>query len=306
MPRSADLTLEEIALAEVAELVGQVADVPVTLNRDVVHGAWGESLRHTDFRSLYLAERGEGRHIVDGIAYEVTRGDVYLMSAGSEHHFADARRLSLHAVHFSDDVFEADVWTTLASVPGFDSLFLGATPSRRLHLSPAAYVEIARDLAELWAEWRSASPAGGLLVRTHLLRMLVRLARFAADELPPLLPSSPAPRYQDEVVATALRSIELGYGGRLQVRDLAATAYLSPDRFTQVFAAVTGRTPRDYIGDVRIERATTLLVTTAISISQIALACGFRDGPHFSRSFRSRTGRSPREFRAAAQAREGS
>jgi AraC-like DNA-binding protein len=301
MPDASVLPVNDISLAELATLEQTRPGGPIVLFRDAVDGGWNYRLRHVDFRSLYIAERGEGRHIIDDTAYGIARGDVYLMSAGSNHTFAAGRRMLLHAVHFGDAVFDPETWATLAAVPGFDQLLVAPNTSRRLHLSPDAYGEVARDLAELWAEWRSDSPASGLLVRALLLRLLVHLARVAADEPPPPLDGRGVPPHRDEIVASALRSIDLAHGGPLRVRDLAAAAYLSADRFTEVFASVTGRTPRDYIRHVRLERASTLLATSALTITEIARMSGFRDGAHFSHTFRAHTGHSPRDFRRMAQ-----
>jgi AraC-like DNA-binding protein len=279
------------------------AHVPLVLVYDIVERPWWRRLRHRDFQSLYITERGRGLHVIDSTPYGVSRGDVYVMGAGSDHTFGEGHRLLLHAIHFSPEIFDAETWGALAGVPGFESLLVDPAMGRRLHLDPAAYADVARDLAELWAEWRNGTPAGALLVRAMLLRLLVRLARLAAGDKPPLLERPTGTARHEEVVATAVRTIDLHYAKPLRVDQLAASAYLSPDRFTEIFAAVMGRTPRDYIRHVRLERAKTLLATSAMPISDVARATGFRENPYFTRAFRAATGISPREFRRAAQSR---
>jgi hypothetical protein len=107
------------------------------------------------------------------------------MPAGSDQTFAEGDKLLLHAIHFGPGIFDARTWDALAVVPGYASLLVAPTTGRRLHLIPAAYTGVARDLAELWSEWRSGTPSGAMLVRAMFLRLLVRLARFAAGENPP-------------------------------------------------------------------------------------------------------------------------
>jgi AraC-like DNA-binding protein len=48
---------------------------------------------------------------------------------------------------------------------------------------------------------------------------------------------------------------------------------------------------------VRLKRAADLLEETDESIQEIAYSCGFREPNYFSRVFRKKYGRSPREFR---------
>jgi iron complex transport system substrate-binding protein len=97
----------------------------------------------------------------------------------------------------------------------------------------------------------------------------------------------------EKIVAAAVRTIDLSYREPLRIRQLAASVYLSSDRFRQIFAAVMGRTPRDYLRHVRIEHAKALLTTTSLPISGVATATGFGDSAYFARAFREMTGCSP-------------
>jgi AraC-like DNA-binding protein len=257
----------------------------------------GSAYKHVDFHSVFLIERGSGIHVIDATPYSISRGDVYLSGAGSEHGFLDCQRLIVHAILFRPALFERSIWNELARLPGFDVLTIGQPANRRLHLTPTAYAETARDLAQLWSEWQGGTPSGAILTRTLLLSLLVRLARHAAGETPPTLrPRAPRPD-RENIVATAVRTIDLRYGEALRVSELAATAHLSPDRFTEVFASVMGRTPRNYLRHVRLEAAQTLLGTTMLPVSHIARLTGFRSHPNFSRAFRSATNTSPQHFR---------
>jgi AraC-like DNA-binding protein len=286
----------------VASAPGTVADrLPLVCHHDVIEGSWSQALRHVDFLSLYVTERGRGLHLIGSTPYSISRGDVYVMGVGAHHSFAEGERLLLDAIHFSPAAFDAPTWHALRKVPGFDSLLVGRAGSTRLHLTPAAYADVARDLAELWAEWREGTSTGALMVPALLLGLLVRLARLAAGEAPPSLGSPTPTAHREEIVAAAVRRIDLGYSEPLRVEQLAASVYLSPDRFTEVFAAVMGRTPRDYIRHVRLERAKTLLASTVLPISEVARASGFGDSAYFSRAFRAATGVAPRAFRRGAR-----
>jgi len=300
---SASLPIDDAVLGDLLAEWPETAaaHVPLVLVYDIVERPWWRRLRHRDFQSLYITERGRGLHVIDSTPYGVSRGDVYVMGAGSDHTFAEGQRLLLHAIHFSPNVFDTATWDALAGVPGFKSLLVDPATGRRLHLDPTAYADVARDLAELWAEWRNGSPAGALLVRAVFLRLLVRLARLAAGESPPLLERPNATARHGEVVAAAVRTIDLHYAEPLRIDQLAAAAYLSPDRFTEIFASIMGRTPRDYIRHVRLERAKTLLATSAMPIADVARATGFRDNPYLTRAFRAATGTSPRQFRQRSQ-----
>jgi len=64
-----------------------------------------------------------------------------------------------------------------------------------------------------------------------------------------------------------------------------------------------GQTLCHYIWAQRLERCRAELMRpemAAKSITQIAFSCGFSNGAHFSRAFRARFGKPPRDYRQAA------
>lgn len=272
--------------------------VPLVVFHDWIEGRVSQPIRHVDFGSLFIVGRGRGLHVIDRTPYAVSRGDVYVMRAGSEHRYTEGRQVRVHAIHFGPDIFDEAAWQTLAAMPGFDSLFIGDATGHRLHLSPAAYTGVVGDLAELWSEWRKPSIVSALLIRALFLRLVIKLARFAGGEPLPTLQPPVGTVHRDEIVAAAVQTIDLEYATELRVERLAAAAHLSRSRFTRVFTEATGHTPLGYIRHVRLERAKMLLITTTMPISEIAVLTGFTSSAYFARSFKSTTGTTPGEFRS--------
>ena len=82
------------------------------------------------------------------------------------------------------------------------------------------------------------------------------------------------------------------------LREMARMAGLSPTHFGRAFRAATGIPPHQYLQDLRMERARRLLETTRLSVTQIALECGFEQSTSFATSFKKLVGVSPRMWRA--------
>ncbi len=61
--------------------------------------------------------------------------------------------------------------------------------------------------------------------------------------------------------------------------------------------AATGLTVNDFVIEVRIARAQSLLAETALDVGQIAAQVGYDDAAYFSRIFHRRTGAAPSAFR---------
>jgi len=263
--------------------------------------------RHRDFYSLYIVRQGKGTHIIDGVPYGVARGDVYAMDMGMTHSFSGCEYLELDTLHFSPQLFDPPTRDALAETPGFQALFI-EEPLRRsknhpqsgrwLHLTPDAYERVSGMIAELRTEWLSGTPSGVLLTRCLFLRLLVHLARLYADSHANAPCQIPRPSTRGEAaVSMAVRYMDEHFTEPIRIEQVAAMVFLSPDRFTEVFAAVMGRTPRDYLRHLRLERAKTLLRETDRKITDIAQEAGFREVAYFTRVFRTMTGTTPSAYR---------
>src|SRR5262249_13957861 len=83
----------------------------------------------------------------------------------------------------------------------------------------------------------------------------------------------------------------------MHLEELADQVSLSVSYFCRAFKETFGDTPHEYIIGLRLERAQQLMLSTADSLSQIALACGFADQAHFCKIFRRGMGETPSAWR---------
>lgn len=82
---------------------------------------------------------------------------------------------------------------------------------------------------------------------------------------------------------------------RITREELAAVAEMNPEQYSKSFKKMTGRTPTEYLTELRIARAQQLLQETPLTVKEVALRTGFDDPFYFSRRFKQATGRSPSE-----------
>ena len=81
----------------------------------------------------------------------------------------------------------------------------------------------------------------------------------------------------------------------LPLEQVARAACFSPYHFHRIFAALMGETVNAFVKRVRLERALYLMShRPSLSLTDVAMACGFSSSSDFSRSFRARYGVSPR------------
>jgi len=81
------------------------------------------------------------------------------------------------------------------------------------------------------------------------------------------------------------------------IHEHMASSGYSPAQFRRNFQRVLGCSPRDYLVQIRLERARHLLELTSLPMTQVAEQAGFTCPEHFSRFFRKRYGIPPSRYR---------
>ncbi|MGZ5873215.1 MAG: GlxA family transcriptional regulator [Bradyrhizobium sp.] len=75
--------------------------------------------------------------------------------------------------------------------------------------------------------------------------------------------------------------------------ELARLAGLSLRQLERLFSVHLGETMGDCYLRIRLEKAADLLRNTGMTITAVGIACGFLNGSHFSRAFKTRFGKPP-------------
>ena len=83
----------------------------------------------------------------------------------------------------------------------------------------------------------------------------------------------------------------------IHTQDLSVVARRSPAHFSRSFKLTFGEPPHAYVVKRRLEKACHLMITSSLSLSDIALSVGFSDQAHLCRLFRHALGQSPASWR---------
>ncbi|SFI54359.1 AraC family transcriptional regulator [Bradyrhizobium sp. Gha] len=87
--------------------------------------------------------------------------------------------------------------------------------------------------------------------------------------------------------------------GEVSLARIASECGLSAAHFSRAFKVSTGTPPHRWLIDQRIEESKALLIGSSLSLTEIAIRCGFADQSHFTRAFSARTGTTPGRWRLA-------
>jgi YesN/AraC family two-component response regulator len=104
-------------------------------------------------------------------------------------------------------------------------------------------------------------------------------------------------RSTQQLIRKSMAYIHQHFSEPLTREEIADHVGISADYLTDCFRQELGITPINYIRRYRIRQACELLRNTDQSITHIALAVGFSDSAHFTRTFQRQMNATPRAFR---------
>ena len=98
-------------------------------------------------------------------------------------------------------------------------------------------------------------------------------------------------------ILPAIRYIECSYQNpKLSNAELAEKCNISEVYFRKIFTETYKTTPKQFIVEIRINKAKQLLSDGFLNIGAVAEECGFSNQYHFSRLFKEKTGLTPTEY----------
>lgn len=91
--------------------------------------------------------------------------------------------------------------------------------------------------------------------------------------------------------------IDAHYNGDCSLNTISEAFHYSAAHFNRLFSAEFGSTYTRWLGNYRLDKARDLLVSTSMSVREIAQAVGIGDAGYFIRQFSHRFGLSPEKYR---------
>jgi AraC family transcriptional regulator len=104
----------------------------------------------------------------------------------------------------------------------------------------------------------------------------------------------------DARLARVIEMMTVRFSEPLGLDELASEACISKYHFARLFRRTVGVTPLGFLTNIRMETAKRLLRTTDLTVSEIAVACGYPAPVNFTAAFTARHGLSPSHFRSEA------
>ena len=157
------------------------------------------------------------------------------------------------------------------------------------------------DPAAIWslfdrleARFHHPDPGVNATARALLLELLLSLLGAEAPAAAPRLRRAGlVERIRVELATLAA----LPFANQPSLRRRLAALGCTYDHAARTFRAAYGMSPLDYVAQLRLGAAETLLADTTLPVREIATRLGFADAGYFTRLFRRHRGRTPESWR---------
>lgn len=250
-----------------------------------------------DCVEIGIVLRGKAAHLYNGNTRFLYPGDVIILAPEQRHSFPEVENFSMCNVLFHPrelNIPQQD----LVKFPGFQDIFNPDPDDYEIcrhffHLGDEDFRHIRMLLSLMRKEQKNIGRSGyrsamlGLFMNflCHLLR-----SYRSSDE-------SEVPSYYEQNVESAIRYLKKNYLKPFNLDYLLKISAMSRSNFVRRFHAVAGVSPMQFVIRKRIAHAAGRIASSNVSLSQLAIECGFCDSSHFSKCFRKITGESPRAYR---------
>ena len=101
---------------------------------------------------------------------------------------------------------------------------------------------------------------------------------------------------QDRILSM-LAFIQENYAEKLTLEQIAAAAAVSTRECLRCFRSCIRQSPMEYLMDYRIQAAKKSLETTDLTVTEIALRCGFNSSSYFTKQFHRLSSKTPAAYR---------
>ncbi len=230
---------------------------------------------------------------VDNTSYHIQPGEIFMISPRKMHTLkapsSGARFVCL---------FNVDFFTPIKDYSGMLFVKNGC-----IHVTPESYAPVYSEVYDLftqiWNEYFHFTEFYEFSIYSNLLKAFTLLTRCQLSQIHLFTESSPNKR-RDYFTRLngVLEYIDEHYTEDLSLDDVAEFSGFSKFHFTRLFKEYMDTTFYDYLVGRRLKAAEILLSQNDLSITDVALQSGFSSISTFNRTFKTKKGCTPGDYRA--------
>ena len=228
--------------------------------------------RKTAMFEIELPLETGGVSFIDGKAQKITTDMLICAKPSQTRH--SRFPYSCYYVHMI--VEKGDLYDALSSCPSFVSI------RDREH-----FISLFKKLMKYF---ETDKTGGEIMLGSVLLELIYSIVKNSKRSSPVSNPTN------SSAVIKAVEYIKSNLAGDLSLEAVSAHVSLSPIHFHNTFKVAVGKTLHEFVEEQRLKEAINLLVTSNLTLSEIAYSCGFSSQSYFSFAFKRKMKTTPRNY----------
>lgn len=237
-------------------------------------------LHYHNAYEIYFLEQGERNYIIHDQFFKITDGDFILISP-FEIHKTEGGSYRRILVYFTQEYLERYY------SPETVNRLLSCFEKKLIRPSKEETDYLKELLHKLLQEDESNSENTMFL---HIGELLLRLGRSKGADT-----HEKAPKYKR--IAEITEYLNRHYSEIENITEIADHFFITKYHLCRIFKEATGISLIEYLNNVKIKNACTMLSKTSLSVSQIGYECGFKSNNYFCNLFKKHTNMTPSEYR---------
>lgn len=237
-----------------------------------------------DTYEIYYLLSGSRRHLVRNELFDVYPGDFVLIPSITVHR-------TLNVPHDVDNKYHSR-YLLSPSREMIPDIFLPLFDRYHYRIPKDQQPAVMECFSDIARNCKHTDLYSGYANQANLVKLLAILARTQSSSAGTTDLSE-----SDKTMRQAAAYIKEHCDQPLTLLSVATEFGFSREYFSTLFKASTGFGFSDYLNQMQISRASTLLLSTDLPITEISSRCGFNDSNYFTNVFRRNLGITPSRFR---------
>ncbi len=253
---------------------------------------------HThDFIEMVYISHGSAIHSINGIKYEVKKGDLLFINYKQVHSFIANENLNYYNISINPKIFgetlvnaeNAFEMLTLSAFEEFQNEVCRDNPLISFQGNELIKIEFILD--EMIREQFAKDMGVDTIIKSYLTILLSYVFRKMASQ------SIEYKRKYRHIPSEILEYIARHCNEKITLDVLAERCFYNPSYFSRLFKEIYGMTVSEYIQKMRIEKSCYMLKYSLRTVDEIATMVGYEDKTNFYRFFKKQCGVTPAAYR---------
>ena len=235
---------------------------------------------HPNSTEILLTTEGNGFYNIDGVTHEVKPQSIIVYNKGVWHEEKSDAQTIIKYVAFSN-----------IKIQGLPDDFLIHREKNPVFQTGDFFTF--KQLFEEIIQENNSNKVESQWIARHLVGVLIgKIMRTLSNKETVHKQSN-----GHKIVEETKHYIQENYHQNIKLGDLAQVVYVSPYYLSHLFKKMTKTSPIQYLIQYRIEVAKHLLLTTNLTITEIAIKVGYQSETHFQNTFKKIAGVTPGQYR---------